>query len=72
MGKENIGVSFPSNGSLDAVPSIFYAQMGLGRCHRGKFALDKRPMSIKIPVVPQLMGAVVLMICIPIASLMGC
>ena len=54
-----------------AVPSTLYARMGLGRRCRGKFALDKRPMSIKFPVVPQSMRAVVLMICVPVANLIG-
>ena len=45
-----------------AVPSTLYAWMGLGRCFRGKFALDKRSMLIKFPVAPQSMRAVVLMI----------
>ena len=53
------------------VPSTLYAQMGLGSHHRGKFALDKRLMSMKLLVAPQLMRAVVLTIWIPVASLMG-
>ena len=54
-----------------AVPSTLYAQMGLRRHCRGKFALDKRPMSMKFPVALQSMRAVVLTICIPVASLIG-
>ena len=54
-----------------AVPSTLYTQMGLGRHCRGKFALDKRPTSMKFPVAPQSMRAVVLMIWVPVASLMG-
>ena len=54
-----------------AVPSTLYAQMGLGRHCRGKFALDKRPMSMKFPVAPQSMRAVVSMICVPVANLIG-
>ena len=54
-----------------AVPSTLYAQMGLGRCCKGKFALDRRPMSMKFLVAPQSMRAVVLTICVPVASLMG-
>ena len=42
-----------------AVPSTLYTQMGLGRCCKGKFALDKRLMSMKFPVAPQSMRAVV-------------
>ena len=38
---------------------------------RGKFALDKRPMLIKFLVAPQLIRAVVLMIWVPVASLIG-
>ena len=53
------------------VPSTLYAQMGLGRHCRGKFALDKRLMSMKFPVAPQSMRAVVLMICVPVANLTG-
>ena len=45
--------------------------MGLGKHCRGKFALDKRPTSMKFLVVPQSMRAVVLMICVPMASLIG-
>ena len=54
-----------------AIPSTLYAQMDLGSCCSEKLALDKRPMSMKFPVVPQLMRAVVSMICIPVASLIG-
>ena len=54
-----------------AVPSTLYAQMGLGRHCRGKFALDRRPMSMKFPVAPQSMRAVVSMICVPVANLIG-
>ena len=54
-----------------AVPSTLYAQIGLGRRCRGKFALDKRPMLMKFLVAPQSMRAVVSMICVPIASLIG-
>ena len=54
-----------------AVPSTLYAQIGLGsRCNE-KLALDKRPMSMKFPVAPQSMRAVVLTICVPVTSLMG-
>ena len=45
--------------------------MGLGGRCRGKFALDKKPTSMKFPVAPQSMRAVVLMICVPVASLIG-
>ena len=54
-----------------AVPSTLYARIGLGSHCNGKLALDKRPMSMKFPVVPQLMRAMVLMICGPVASLIG-
>ena len=53
------------------VPSTLYARMGLGRRCRGKFALDRRPMSMKFPVAPQSMRAVVSMICVPVANLIG-
>ena len=51
------------------VPSTLYARMGLGRRCREKFALDKRPMSMKFPVAPQSMRMVVSMICVPVANL---
>ena len=54
-----------------AVPSMLYAWMGLGRCCRGKFALDRRPMLMKFLVAPQSMRAVVSTICVPVASLIG-
>ena len=54
-----------------AVLSTLYAWMGWGRCCKGKFALDRRPMSMKFPVAPQSMRAVVSMICVPVANLMG-
>ena len=54
-----------------AVPSMLYARMGLGRHCRGKFALDRRPISMKFPVAPQSMRAVVSMICVPVANLIG-
>ena len=54
-----------------AVPSTLYTWIGLGRYCRGKFALDKRPMSMKFPVAPQSIRVVVSMICVPVASLMG-
>ena len=54
-----------------AVPSTLYAWMGVGRCCRRKFALDNRPILMKFLVVLQLMRAVVSMICVPVASLMG-
>ena len=53
------------------VPSTLYAQIGLGRHCRGKFALDRRPMSMKFPVMLQSTRAVVLTICVPVASLIG-
>ena len=54
-----------------AVPSTLYAQIGLGSRCSGKLALDRRPMSMKFPVVPQSMRAVVSTICVPVASLTG-
>ena len=45
--------------------------MGLGRCCKGKFALNKRLMSMKFLVAPQLMRAVVSTICVPVANLIG-
>ena len=54
-----------------AVLSTLYAQIGLGSRCNGKLALDKRPMSMKFPVVLQSMRAVVLTICVPVASLIG-
>ena len=54
-----------------AVPSTLYAQIDLGSHCNGKLALDKRPMSMKFPVAPQSMRAVVSMICVPVTSLIG-
>ena len=54
-----------------AVPSTLYARMGLGRHCRGKFAFDRRPMSMKFPVVLQSMRAVMSTICVPVANLIG-
>ena len=54
-----------------AVPSTLYARISLGNRCNGKLALDKRPTSMKFPVAPQLMRAVVLTICVPVASLIG-
>ena len=54
-----------------AVPSTLYVWMGLGRHCKGKFTLDRRPILMKFLVAPQSMRAVVLMICVPVASLMG-
>ena len=54
-----------------AVPSTLYARIGLGSCCNGQLALDRRPMSMKFPVVPQSMRAVVSTICVPVASLIG-
>ena len=54
-----------------AVLSTLYARIGLGRHFRGKFALDRRPMSMKFLVAPQSMRAVVLTICVLVANLMG-
>ena len=53
------------------VPSTLYARIGLERRCRGKFALDKRPMSMKFPVAPQSMRAVVSTISVPVANLIG-
>ena len=53
------------------VLSTLYAQMGLGRHCRGKFALDKRPMSMKFLVALQSMRAVVSTICVLVANLIG-
>ena len=53
------------------VPSTLYAQIGWERHCRGKFALDKRPMSMKFPVAPQSTRAVVSTICVPVANLIG-
>ena len=54
-----------------AVPSTLYAQMGLGRRCRRKFALDKRLMLMKFPVALQSMRTVVSTICVPVANLIG-
>ena len=54
-----------------AVPSTLYAQIGLGSHCSGKLALDKRPISMKFPVAPQSMRAVVSTICVPLTSLIG-
>ena len=54
-----------------AVPSTLYARIGLGSRCNGKLALDRRPTLMKFPVAPQSMRAVVSMICVPVASLIG-
>ena len=54
-----------------AIPSTLYAWIGLGNCCSRKLALDRRLMLMKFPVVPQSMRAVVSMICVPVASLIG-
>ena len=54
-----------------AVPSTLYARIGLGSRCNGKLALDRRPISMKFPVAPQSMRAVVSMICVPVTSLTG-
>ena len=54
-----------------AVPSRLYARIGLGSHCNGKLPLDRRPMSMKFPVAPQSMRAVVSTICVPVASLIG-
>ena len=64
-----------------AILSTLYARIGLGshcsgklalgsHCSR-KLALDRRPMSMKFPVAPQLMRVVVSTICVPVANLIG-
>ena len=54
------------------VPSTLYAWIGLGSRCNGKLALDRRrPMSMKFPMAPQSIRVVVLMICVPVASLIG-
>ena len=54
-----------------AVPSTLYARIGLGSRCSGKSALDRRPISMKFPVAPQSMRAVVSTICVPVSSLTG-
>ena len=54
-----------------AVPSTLYARIGLGSRCSGKLTLDRRPMSMKFPVAPQSMRAVVSTICVPVTSLTG-
>ena len=54
-----------------AVPSTLYARIGLGSRCSGKLALDRRPISMKFPVAPQSMRAVVSTICVPVTSLTG-
>ena len=66
----SVWASHPMVPLMLAVLSMLYAQMGLGRCCKGKFALDRRPMLVKFPVAPQSMRAVVSMICVPVANLM--
>ena len=53
------------------VPSTLCDQIGLGSHCNAKFALDRRSMSMKFPVAPQLMRAVVSTICVPVASMIG-
>ena len=52
-------------------PLMLKACMGLDIFLRGKFARDKRPRSIKFPVAPESIRAVVLMICLPRSNLTG-
>ena len=53
------------------VPSTLLATMGLGSFSKGNSRRQRRPTSIKFPVAPQLMRAVVSTICVPLDSLMG-
>ena len=54
------------------VPLMLLAMMGLGSFFKGNLRprRQRRPTSMKFPVAPQLMRAVVLMICVPLDSLM--
>ena len=54
-----------------AVPSTLKARMGCGSFFRGKFARDKSPRSMKFPVAPESMRAVVSTVCCPTSSLIG-
>ena len=51
------------------VLSMLYAQIGLERHCKGKFALDRRPISMKFLVAPQSIRAVVSTIWVPVANL---
>ena len=54
-----------------AVPSMLKAQIGWESFFSGKFARDKSPRSMKFPVAPESMRAVVLTVCCPMSSLTG-
>ena len=54
-----------------AVPSMLLAMMDLGSFFKGNSRRQGRPTSMKFPVAPQSMRAVVLTICVPLDSLMG-
>ena len=54
-----------------AVPSMLLAMMGLGSFSKGNSRRQRRPTSMKFPVAPQSMRAVVSTICVPLDSLMG-
>ena len=53
-----------------AVPSMLLAMMDWGSFSKGNLRMQRRPTSMEFPDAPQLMRAVVLMICVPLDSLM--
>lgn len=56
---------------LLVVPSILKVWMGWGSFFRGKLARNKSLRSMKLPVAPKLIRAVVLTICSSMSSLTG-
>ena len=53
------------------VPSTLLVVMDLESFSKGNLRRQRRPTSMKFPVAPQSMRAVVSMICVPLDSLMG-
>ena len=53
------------------VPSTLLVMMDLESFSKGNLRRQRRPTSMKFPVAPQSMRAVVSMICVPLDSLMG-
>ena len=52
-------------------PSTLKAWMGCDILFRGTLATDRRPRSIKLPVAPESIKVVFLMVCFPRSSLTG-
>ena len=52
-------------------PSTLYAWMAVGSFFKGKLVRKRSPRSMKLPVAPESMRAVVSTICFPTSSLIG-